>query len=76
MGTWPVAEVLTAFVVQTTSSVSTDLIKSGLLWIYISQLIVYFSGSYICDQNTNKAFVTEPLVSNFSLSLYGSFCDN
>lgn len=58
MGIWPVAEVLTAFTVQTTSSVSIVLIKSGLLWIYISCLIVCFSGSYTCDQNTNKAFVT------------------
>jgi len=63
------AEILNAFAVQTTSSVSIDLIKSCLLWIFISQLIVCFSGSYTCDQNTNKAFVTEPLLSNFSLSL-------
>ena len=63
------AEVLTSFAVQTTGSASIDLMKSGLLWICISLLIVYSSGIYTCDQNTNKAFVTEPLVSNFSLPL-------
>lgn len=62
------AEALTALAVQTSSSVSNELIKSGLLWIYIFWLIMCFSGSYTCDQNTNKAFVTNSLVSNFSLS--------
>lgn len=63
------AVILTAFAVPTTSSVSIDLMESDLLWIYISWLIVCFSGSYACDQNTNKVFVTEPLASNLSLSL-------
>lgn len=63
------AVVSTAFAVPVTCSLRIDLVESDLLWIYISWLIVCFSGSYDCDQNTNKVFVTEPLASNFSLSL-------